>query len=27
VDQWGISAAPGAALKDAQRRIFFATNP
>jgi len=24
VDQWGISAAPGAALKDAQRRIFFA---
>ena len=27
VDQWGISPAPGAALKEAQRRIFFAPNP
>ncbi|WP_027730460.1 VOC family protein [Variovorax paradoxus] len=27
VDQWGISPAPGAALKEAQRRIFFASNP
>lgn len=27
VDQWGISPAPGAALKDAQRRVFFAPNP
>jgi len=27
VDQWGISAPPGATLKEAQRRIFFAPNP
>ena len=27
VDQWGISPAPGATLKQAQRRIFFAPNP
>lgn len=27
VDQWGISPAPGATLKEAQRRIFFAPNP
>ncbi|MBS0451043.1 MAG: VOC family protein [Proteobacteria bacterium] len=27
VDQWGISPAPGASLKEAQRRIFFAPNP
>ena len=27
VDQWGISAAPGAALKEAQKRVFFAPQP
>lgn len=27
IDQWGISAAPGATLKEAQKRIFFAPNP
>ena len=27
VDQWGISPPPGATLKEAQRRIFFAPNP
>ncbi|SFM54121.1 VOC family protein [Variovorax sp. OV329] len=27
VDQWGISPAPGASLKEAQKRIFFAPNP
>lgn len=27
VDQWGISPPPGAALKEAQRRVFFAPNP
>ena len=26
-DQWGISPPPGAALKEAQRRVFFAPNP
>jgi catechol 2,3-dioxygenase-like lactoylglutathione lyase family enzyme len=26
VDQWGISAAPGATLKEAQKRVFFAPN-
>ncbi|MBO9513215.1 MAG: VOC family protein [Variovorax sp.] len=26
VDQWGISPPPGATLKDAQKRIFFAPN-
>lgn len=27
VDQWGISAAPGPDLKEAQKRIFFASQP
>ena len=27
VDQWGISPAPGASLKEAQKRIFFAPHP
>lgn len=27
IDQWGISPAPGASLKEAQRRIFFAPHP
>ena len=27
VDQWGISQPPSAALKEAQRRVFFSPNP
>jgi catechol 2,3-dioxygenase-like lactoylglutathione lyase family enzyme len=27
VDQWGISAAPGPTLKEAQKRVFFAPHP
>jgi catechol 2,3-dioxygenase-like lactoylglutathione lyase family enzyme len=27
VDQWGISPPPGATLKEAQKRVFFAPNP